>query len=308
MPPLADRPRGRNDEFLAESTVDMLAALDVPTPAGITVDAQRHPALVGWGDPAREPIHGVGGPLQSRLDRPQIAAQEGDGCMDEVVAHRSRQSPTGAVDASAAWLGIRIVEQPHQELHQAAIVSNVGPHLLQFQVSSRDDPGDPRLVLDPRVWRPQVTAALVRNRAIELEQLERLGDPPALEIDGLLEAAQRHRFDPFEGFEDLVHVDRRRKRRVQEEFGDLVVLAAGEQDSVRVVDRPTGATHLLVVRDGRPGPLIVDDEAEIGLVEPHPQGDRRHERLDLVGDQGILEHHAFVGREVGVVGLGIDPL
>ena len=102
--------------------------------------------------------------------------------------------------------------------------------------------------------------------------------------------------------------DRRRERRVHEELGDVVVLAAGQQDAVGVLDRAPGPTDLLVVGDGRARPLVVDDEAEIGLVEAHPERDRRDERLHLVGDQGVLERLALLGREVGVVGAGIDAL
>ena len=42
-----------------------------------------------------------------------------------------------------------------------------------------------------------------------------------------------------------------------------------------------------------PGPLVVDDEAEVGLVEAHPERDRGDERLDLVGEQRVLERLAL---------------
>ena len=82
----------------------------------------------------------------------------------------------------------------------------------------------------------------------------------------------------------------------------------GQHDPVGVLDRATGPADLLVVGDGRAGPLVVDDEAEVGLVEAHPERDRRDERLHLVRDQGVLERLALLGREVGVVGAGVDAL
>ena len=58
-----------------------------------------------------------------------------------------------------------------------------------------------------------------------------------------------------------------------------------------------GAADLLVVGDRRAGPLVVDDEPEVGLVEAHPQRDRRDERLHLVGDERVLEGLALLGAE-----------
>ena len=98
----------------------------------------------------------------------------------------------------------------------------------------------------------------------------------------------------------------RRERGGHEVLGDLVVLAAGEQDPVRVLDGSARAAHLLVVGDRRPGPLVVDDEAEVRLVEAHPQRDRRHQRLEPVREQVLLERLALLGIDVRVVGPGID--
>ncbi len=91
-----------------------------------------------------------------------------------------------------------------------------------------------------------------------------------------------------------------------EVLGDVVVLATGQDDPVGMLDRAPRTPDLLVVGDGRAGPLVVDDEPEVGLVEAHPERDRGHERLQLVGDEGVLERLALLGREVGVVRAGID--
>src|SRR4029079_9075701 len=55
-------------------------------------------------------------------------------------------------------------------------------------------------------------------------------------------------------------------------------------------------------------PLVVDDEPEIRFVEPHPKGDRRHERLQFVRDQRVFEVIPFLGRKGRVIGTGVDPL
>ncbi len=78
-----------------------------------------------------------------------------------------------------------------------------------------------------------------------------------------------------------------------EVLGDLVVLAAGQEDAVGALDGAARAADLLVVGDRRARPLVVDDEAEVRLVEAHPERDRRHERLHLAGDQGVLERLAL---------------
>ena len=81
-----------------------------------------------------------------------------------------------------------------------------------------------------------------------------------------------------------------------------------EEHAVGQVDRASGPADLLVVGDRRAGSLVVDDEAEVGLVEAHAERDRRHEGLHLARDQRVLERLALLGREVGVVRPGVDPL
>ncbi len=105
-----------------------------------------------------------------------------------------------------------------------------------------------------------------------------------------------------------MHVDRRRERVVHEEGGDVVVLATTEEHAVGEVDRAPGPADLLVIGDRRAGSLVVDDEAEVGLVEAHPERDRRDEGLHLARDQRVLQRLALLGREVRVVRPGVDPL
>ena len=91
-----------------------------------------------------------------------------------------------------------------------------------------------------------------------------------------------------------------------EVVGDLVVLATRQQDPVGAIDRTPGPADLLVVGDRRARPLVVDDEAEVGLVEAHAERDGRDQRLDVAVDEGVLERLALRRRQVGVVGTGVD--
>ena len=65
---------------------------------------------------------------------------------------------------------------------------------------------------------------------------------------------------------------------------------------------------LLVVGDRRARPLVVDDEAQVRLVEAHPERDGGDQRLHLVGDERVLEDLALLGAQGRVVGTRIDAL
>ena len=106
--------------------------------------------------------------------------------------------------------------------------------------------------------------------------------------------------------QDVLHARGRRERRGHEVLGDRVVLAAREQDPVRVLHGAARAADLLVVGDRRARPLVVDDEAEVRLVEPHPQRHRRHQRLEPVREQVLLQRLALRGVDVRVVRPRID--
>ena len=56
-----------------------------------------------------------------------------------------------------------------------------------------------------------------------------------------------------------------------------------------MIDAAAGTTHLLVVGNDRSRRLIVNDEAEVGLVVPHPEGRGRDQALYLVSQQQIFE-------------------
>jgi hypothetical protein len=66
------------------------------------------------------------------------------------------------------------------------------------------------------------------------------------------------------------------------------------------------AADLLVVGDERPRSLEVDDEAEVGLVEPHSQRDRGDEGLHLVPEELCFEALSLRRLETAVVRGNVD--
>ena len=193
-----------------------------------------------------------------------------------------------------------------EELHPALRRVDVRLHRRELPPARLEHPRDPRLVLLPGHRRPHEAAAVLRDGAVDLEQLERLLDLPVRQVHLGLEAADRRRVDLLQRREDLLHPRRRRERGREEVLGDRVVLATRQQDPVRALDRPPGAADLLVVGDRRARALVVDDEAEVGLVEAHPEGDRRDQRLEPVREQVLLERLALLGGDVGAVRTGVD--
>ena len=67
----------------------------------------------------------------------------------------------------------------------------------------------------------------------------------------------------------------------------------GEQDHVGPVHAPARPADLLVIGDRRLRGPQVDDESQVGLVEPHPEGARRYQGLELVFQQGVLGGFPF---------------
>ena len=80
-----------------------------------------------------------------------------------------------------------------------------------------------------------------------------------------------------------------------------------EEDAVARLAVPAGAPGLLVVALEGLGQVVVDDEPDVRDVNPHPEGDRRHD------DGGRLAREPFVGVapnvvfEPRVVRQGFDP-
>ena len=70
---------------------------------------------------------------------------------------------------------------------------------------------------------------------------------------------------------------------------DLRVLGAGEQHPVGPVDGPAGPAHLLVVGDGRPGRLEVDDEVDVRVVVAHAEGRGGDHHLERARTEPFLD-------------------
>ena len=63
-----------------------------------------------------------------------------------------------------------------------------------------------------------------------------------------------------------------------------------------------GAPDLLVVALDAFGQVVMHHEAHIGLVDAHPEGDRRHDDLDIIPDEGFLVAAALIILQPGMVG------
>ena len=64
---------------------------------------------------------------------------------------------------------------------------------------------------------------------------------------------------------------------------------------------PSGPADLLVVVVDASGQVVMDDETDIGFVDPHAEGDRRHDDLDIVPDEQLLIFRALLFRQTRMV-------
>src|SRR6266571_2284892 len=70
----------------------------------------------------------------------------------------------------------------------------------------------------------------------------------------------------------------------------------------------TGAAGLLVVGLEALGQVEMGDEAHVGLVDTHAEGDRRYHDDGIVADEALLVRAARRRIQPGVVGQGVDAL
>ena len=75
----------------------------------------------------------------------------------------------------------------------------------------------------------------------------------------------------------------------------------GEEHAARRLAVPPGAPRLLVVRLQRARQVVVDDEADIRLVDPHAEGVGGHDHPQLAGHEAVLGPLALAGAELAVV-------
>lgn len=76
--------------------------------------------------------------------------------------------------------------------------------------------------------------------------------------------------------EDFVYMSFRRKGSSQEIVHDAAILFAAEQDAIRLRNRSTRASYLLVIVNNGAWALIVDDKAQVRLIEAHAKSSSRH--------------------------------
>ncbi len=188
----------------------------------------------------------------------------------------------------------RVVQHRRKEHHAASGRLGVLTHLLLFATAVGGDVGDTL-----RRVRPGLQRALVgqpgepSQHAIDRQLLEHQFEIAALHVDLLEDATQRQwARGKIEDGQHLVDVLLVGKRCRDEPVLDVAVLDAAQQHPGRRAELSPGPPDLLVVTDGRPRPLEVHDEGEVGLVVPHAQRSGGDQRLDLVALQG---------------GLGIEP-
>ena len=153
---------------------------------------------------------------------------------------------------------------------------------------ARPRPGRSDPVVVPRLASRDPAAADPARGAVDVEHLEHRLQPAAGQFDAGLEQARRHR---------PVSLGQRPERRP-----DLPLGREGERGEVprspgprgpaagspRRLPPAPGPPDLLVVRDRRRRSAQVHDEAEVRLVEAHPERRGRHQRLDPVVDQVVL--------------------
>ncbi len=194
-----------------------------------------------------------------------------------------------AVVAAAARRGRLVVQPQPQELHPARGRGGVVAHGLLLGLPL---PGDPRVTLG--VVRPGGTrggpAALdALHRAVDVQHLEHRLQTRAPEIDHGLQRREGDRpLRTCQHVQGPPHLLLGREGDRREVLPDRLVLLAGQQQHLGVLDTAPGPADLLVVGDGGGGRAQVHDEAEVRFVEPHAQRGRGDQRLDPVRQQVVL--------------------
>ena len=64
---------------------------------------------------------------------------------------------------------------------------------------------------------------------------------------------------------------------------------------------PSRPSDLLVVVVDASGQIVMDDKSDIRLVDPHAEGDRRHDDPDIVAAEALLVLGALFFRQARVV-------
>ena len=86
---------------------------------------------------------------------------------------------------------------------------------------------------------------------------------------------------------------------VEEELVLDAVTVAVEQDTFAGEAVASGAATLLVVPFEALGEVVVDDQADVGFVDAHAEGDGCHDDVNVVADEPVLNGAAEVGVQTG---------
>ena len=204
---------------------------------------------------------------------------------------QTEQRPHGA--------GGRVVERLDEDLHEAARARGVRPHEVGLGAAGGDQPGVLRPRRRPRAARsptqPDPTRSTAPSTAQHLAAAPRAGrgaarSPPRSPAPSAAAslgrpAAAQHRARGRAGSGTVAVANHSQIRSS--------VSAAGSSTPTAVVQRPPGPPDLLVVGDRRVGRADVDAEAEVGLVVAHAERRGRHDGLELVGPQRLLDRGAL---------------
>ena len=87
---------------------------------------------------------------------------------------------------------------------------------------------------------------------------------------------------------------------------DVLVAVVGDADAFLAV--PAGAARLLVVTLDALGDVVVDDEADVRLVDAHAEGDGGHDHPDLLHQELVLVLRARLRIQARVVRQGLDAV
>ena len=233
--------------------------------------------------------------------------------MQRRLAHQRRVERPGvarprAHRAAPAVLRRGVVELLLQGAHEAAPVLPVLRHRLLLAPPQRGDALVALGVVLPAAAGARVPRrAVALDRALDVEHLQHRVDAALAEVD-LGHQRLRRRAAVGDPLQHAVDQLAARERLLDEEVLDPAVLPPAQQHDLGALDRAPRTADLLVVGDDAAGRLVVDDEAEVGLVVAHPQRAGGDHRLEVVAQQPLLDLDAGLGRAVPAVGLGGDPV
>ena len=292
------RPRSRSpppqqchagtDQLVSEPAIAILASSNQAIPPAVSPSAERHSRLgeMFSVDP-RSPR-----PLSPRLDQHAVSSKKSLG------ASNSRRIGRGSQRGQIGWSerARLAVQRMNQELHVSPFKIDVLFHLRLLVAPQRGQPAGSCPKAVRQIRRGQLPPSVQPgegSRRLQGQQLDSLLDSGAAHISPSLNLADSQAFRGFfQRIEYRFDLLGCRERRSDEVARDLLVLGAAQQDTVGSVERSACAPDLLILGHHRPGPLVVDNERQVRLVEAHSQCRCSYQRLDFIGEQRLLENRS----------------